>query len=513
LALLKIVAGLTGLPLDDIRKRAAIADRRRIFWIGVVSAVLGVLALAAFGFAGVNWWVQQEEAQRDRTIAEINAKLDTIKSAQAGPGREQAVTAAVTAGVTAAAAGDPRAQQAVELLKAGKSDEAAALYRAMADERAEKIKSDAKTTTADYRHAAAIAGVRDPKTARELYAKALGFDPDDRESLLWLAWFSKEAGDLAESDRAAQHLLTLAESDKDDHDTIWAHSILGDISVAHGDLLNAQDIYRDSLAIADRSAKSGPGNAGWQRDLSVSHAKLGDVLVAEGDLKGALKSYQDGLEIIDRLAKSDPGNTGWQLDLAVSHDNVGDVLTARSDFPEALSSRRSAHDIFDRLAKSDPGNSYWQRELSVSDNKIGDVLVSEGDLTGAVKSYRDALAIRDRLAKSDPGNVRWQRDLCVSNERIGEMYLRQGDREEARKAFERALAAYEVMLTRSPGDVQSQVFSVVPRLRLAGLDPPKARSYLEGALAILKPLADANRLDANRLNWIPEIEAQLAALK
>jgi hypothetical protein len=36
------------------------------------------------------------------------------------------------------------------------------------------------------------------------------------------------------------------------------------------------------------------GNAGWQRDLSVSHNKIGDVQRAQGDLAAALTSYRVG---------------------------------------------------------------------------------------------------------------------------------------------------------------------------------------------------------------------------
>ena len=83
--------------------------------------------------------------------------------------------------------------------------------------------------------------------------------------------------------------------------------------------------YRASLAIAERLAKADPGNAGWQRDLSVSHNKIGDVQMAQGDLAGALTSYRASLAIRERLAKADPGNAGWQRDLSVSHDKIGDV--------------------------------------------------------------------------------------------------------------------------------------------------------------------------------------------
>jgi tetratricopeptide (TPR) repeat protein len=96
---------------------------------------------------------------------------------------------------------------------------------------------------------------------------------------------------------------------------------VGDVQVEQADLPAALKSYQDALAIADRLAKADPGNAGWQRDLSVSQDKVGDVQVAQGDLPAALKSYQDGLAIRDRLAKADPGNAGWQRDLFVSDIN------------------------------------------------------------------------------------------------------------------------------------------------------------------------------------------------
>src|SRR5260370_76337 len=62
-----------------------------------------------------------------------------------------------------------------------------------------------------------------------------------------------------------------------------------------------------------------PGNAGWQRDLSVSHNKIGDVLSAQGDLTAALAAYLASLDISQGLAAADPGNAGWQRDLWVSY--------------------------------------------------------------------------------------------------------------------------------------------------------------------------------------------------
>ena len=104
-----------------------------------------------------------------------------------------------------------------------------------------------------------------------------------------------------------------------------SYNKVGDVQKAQGNLPEALKSYRDGLsyrdiAIADRLAQADPGNAGWQRDLSVSYERVGDVLVAQGNLPEALKSFRDGLAIADRLAKADPGNAGWQRDLSVSYD-------------------------------------------------------------------------------------------------------------------------------------------------------------------------------------------------
>ena len=106
-----------------------------------------------------------------------------------------------------------------------------------------------------------------------------------------------------------------------------------------------------------------------------------------------------------RVAEVDPGNAGWQRDLSVSYEQVGDVLMAQGNLAEALKSYQDSLAISDRLAKADPSNAVWQRDLSVSYEKVGDVLVAQGNLAAALKSYQDSLAIGDRLAKAEPGNA------------------------------------------------------------------------------------------------------------
>ena len=62
-----------------------------------------------------------------------------------------------------------------------------------------------------------------------------------------------------------------------------------------------------------------PGLAGFGL---VGRRRARQVQKAQGDPAAALKSYQDNLAIAERLAKSDPGNALWQNDLWVSFTKV-----------------------------------------------------------------------------------------------------------------------------------------------------------------------------------------------
>jgi len=66
------------------------------------------------------------------------------------------------------------------------------------------------------------------------------------------------------------------------------------------------------------------------------------VLVAQNKLTPALKDYRTGLSISERLAEADPGNADWQRELSVSHNKIGDALRAQGNLTQALESYRAA---------------------------------------------------------------------------------------------------------------------------------------------------------------------------
>jgi tetratricopeptide (TPR) repeat protein len=518
---------LSGAILDLL----ATADNRRI---KIRTAVIAVVVLLCM-LAGYLAWDRHVRNVESEAIAVLAKKSETTNETtlalvrqlvaqsqtQAAPGREQAVGAAVTNIATSAAEGDTRLQQALDLLKAGNIEDASKLLRTVADEKTAavaqaqaRIREDSKQAATAWRNLGAIAGLRDPKSAREAYARAVMLDPEDSRSLYWNGWFELKAGDLAAAERSYRQVLTLKQAEPDSRDAYGARLGLGDIEYARGRLGPALAGYRVAQASAEGMTKADPGNAGWQRDLSVSYNRIGDVLVAQGNLPEALKSFRDALAIIDRLAKADPGNAGWQHDLSLSYELIGEVLMAQDKLPEALKWFRDGLAIRDRLAKADPGNAGWQHDLSAAYSKIGEVLVAQDNLPEALKWFRDGFAIIDRLAKAVPGNAGWQRDVSVLNNKIGDMLVAQGNLAEALKSFRDGLTIIDRLAKADPGNAGWQhdlsvSYERIGNVLMAQDNLPESLKWFRDGLAIRDRLAKA---DPGNAGWQRDLSASYSQL-
>jgi tetratricopeptide (TPR) repeat protein len=348
----------------------------------IVPKLLRIALLVLVGtivFKGVQALIAPAPIDTRRVEQKLDEQKELIKqllaqsATRSVPGAEQSIGEAVAAAGQGAAEGDERMARALALLKESRIAEAEALFRAVAVDREAQAKQNARDAAIAYRNLGAIAGLRDPKRALDAYAKAIESDPDDLESLLWVGWLQIERGDLREAEARFERVLKLAMPEDQGWFIHWARLGIGDVRVARGNLPEALKAYRDGLAIADRLAQADPGNAGWQRDLSVSNNKIGDVLVAQGNLPEALKAYRDGLAIRDRLAQADPGNAGWQRDLSVSYSKIGTIFRKTGDGANALRALEEGQAIMARLTQMSPDNARWKQDLTWFNKEIAEL--------------------------------------------------------------------------------------------------------------------------------------------
>jgi tetratricopeptide (TPR) repeat protein len=156
-----------------------------------------------------------------------------------------------------------------------------------------------------------------------------------------------------------QRLLAL------DPDQVWSWIELGRLHETTGSLVEALTAFEAALAAARRTRD--------ERDESAALNDIGDVLVEQGNLPEALKSFRDGLAIRDRLAQADPGNAGWQRDLSVSHAKLAAVFRREGETAKALEVLRRARATMVHMTTLSPDNAIWKNDLAWFDRQIADL--------------------------------------------------------------------------------------------------------------------------------------------
>ena len=528
----KLVAGLIGVPLDEVRKRGEITWRRETTIRTLAGLSATILAVVAAYFLWYSSQMSQREVARDqqqqhqladatKQLVETKAiveKLLSISQAQAAPGRDQAVTDAVTATVAGAAQGDARLQRALEFLKAGKIASAEPLLRAVAADKEHTVSTAGKEAAEAYRNLGAIAGLADQKRAREAYGRAVALDPSDREALYWYGWLQLMAGDLSSADSDFNRLLAASLDAHDERGTYRAYLRLGLVLLRRGNLQAAHEQENQAYSVAKRGVDLNPTDGEWQRDLAVAYHYVGEVQNAQEDLAAALTSYQASLAMMDLLAISDANNPTRQRDLGVAYYFVGDIQRQQGDQPAALTSYQSSLATFDRLAKSEPDNALWQSDLSVAYDRLGTVQMDQGNLLAALTSYQRSLTILDRLAKSDPDNALWQYDLAIVYRNVGVVQKAQGNLPAALTSYQTSLATIDRLAKSDPDNAlwQYDLARVCENLADAYLktkEPSKARENFAAARAVIAGLV---KKFPDRAQWkldLIRLDQKIAVLK
>ena len=450
LALAKVVAGLLGLPSDDIFRRAERERRRQGRVRNGIIATLAILAVAAMGSAIYAW--QQLKTNEAFLTATLKTATEIVDAAVAQAEKYGVPRTATLSLLTKAEdlfdnmaeLGRPTPELSYQ--KAWMLIQFARNYATLGDTEKWKERAlEAHRLFDDLMH-------ESPQELR--YQEGLLAADNAVGDVLAAQGNLDEALRYYRDALAAVQRLAAA----DPNNVVWQQHLsvsygrIGDVLLAQGNFADALASYREDLAIALRLAAADPSDTGWQQDLAISYNKVGDALMAQGKIDDALASFRESFVIRIRLTKSDPGNAGWQYDLGISHERTGDALKAKGDLAGALASYEAKRDIVQRLVKADPDNTSWQRDLSVAYDKIGDMVMAQGDLSGALQSYQADLAIASRLAAKDPSNAEWQHDLSVTYDRVGDVFVAQDNFAEALLSYRAGLAIRERLVSLDPSN-------------------------------------------------------------
>ncbi len=420
LALLKLVAGLLGVDLDELRRREL--QRRNRRWATIT--VLSLAVMTATSLLALDATVQRGIAEHRRAQAEslVAFMLGNLRS---------------------------------ELEPIGRLD---------------LLDMLGKRVLAYYAS----------QNLRSLNASSL---ERRAEALQLIGNVYKQRGQLKEAlsayHQAEATTARLLASRPGDPERIYAHAqsvfYVATIAYKRGDMKRAEAGMRRYDELARRLVKADPANAKWQWQVENASTNLGIVLYTEHKYKNAVAILRQGVASAASLAHEFPDDTSKQTDLAMTRAWLADAQSSLGHFGEARRQRLMQRTIYRRLLRADPDNNGLRFSLATNERALATLAIDRGDLDDAATKLQSVIDLTNKLVKLDQTNTLWKDVNAGAWGTLGEVYYARGEFTAAAQAAKTAEGIARALLKMDSSVLDWQVLKAGIGLLSARLQAQKGR--------------------------------------
>jgi tetratricopeptide (TPR) repeat protein len=356
LARLKIVAGITGIALDELVQRDAQRQIRRVIAVSV-AALASTLLMGMLLVFALN---ARNEAEHQRAQAEglIEFMLTDLRLRLQSVGRLDILTSV--------------------------NERALGYYGEQGD--LSRLPSNSLERRARVLH-------------------AMGEDDQRRGD------FGPALSKFREAQRVTQALLA---DDPDDPARIFAHA-QSEFYLGYTDFLaarydNALPRFEAYLRLAQRLVRIAPGDPRYLRELSYAEGGICSLeLARKSNPAASLKACGDAMAAMEAVERATPGDRDVRRDVANRHAWMADAYVSADRTGDALAERRRQNAMLDALVAGDPKNIVYRQDWMLARYSIATVLRDLGEAGQASAAAGEARTVIDQLTVADPENEDWQK--------------------------------------------------------------------------------------------------------
>jgi len=407
LGLLKLVAGIVGVGLDELVQRDA--QRRLRGVMGVTAA--SVAAMLAMGVLTAFALNARAEAERERAKAEglVEFMITDLRTRLEGV-------------------------NSLEIMSAV-NQRALAYY---ADQDLKVLEPDSLVRRAAILHAMG----EDDETAGNLDLALAKFREANRTT----------AAVLAASPNDPERIFAQAQSE------FW----VAYIHLRKGEFAAAEAGFERYAGLADRLLNLEPGKARSEKEVAYAANNLGMMALRDrGDAATAEKTFLRAVKHFQAAGRLEPAEAGHRRDLANGYAWLADSQAALGHFDRARETRLKEQQVLLALSAAEPKNELYRRDLLGNALGLARIDLRQGRRAEGVRRLEEALAEARRLAAGDPANAKIAKQRIALGLFLAQARLVTGDRAAARPALA------ECPSETAQGDEELRDFCAVVAAQLA----------------------------------------------
>ncbi len=252
---------------------------------------------------------------------------------------------------------------------------------------------------------------------------------------------SKDQGKLAEAMEAFTNsrdvLAELYRRQPEDTDRLFelgqAEFWIGYVHWDLGDLAATEKSFTRYLDISEQLMEMDPGNAEWIMEMSYATGNMGWLEKSrEGANPEKILGYMEAsLDYNRKALMADPGNDDIRIALTDSHADLADAYLKVCGLGDALINRMRNVELATGFYDVTPGDSNLKEDLAYALAGLGNVQRQVGMTEQSLMQFRESERLLDDLSIQDTSNLyyRWQKLLRTKNIAVLQVYT--GEKEAA----------------------------------------------------------------------------------
>lgn len=404
MGLLKIVAGMLGVGLDDLVQRDAQRRQKRLRMV-VAASLIGMTVTSSLAITSV---LARNEARDQRREAEglVGFMLGDLRDKLEPLGRLDALDA-----VGARALAYFEKQDKGELSDEGLAQRARALT--LIGEIA-NTRGDLDGAMKRYREALASTGEalrRSPDNPQRMF--------DHAQNIFWVGYIAWQRGDTASAEVSFREYKRLASQmmSIDPANQKWqlegnnADTNLGRLILDQRRYSEAAVIFQRSLTRAEVLAAASPRDMSYQKALVEALAYHAEALEKAGLLEESLAQRERQVTLIERLRSRSRSDVELARKAMAAHRALGRVFAMRGEIVAGLAHARASSALADALLRTEPDNTEWLENGAHAHLDFAELLLVTGNTEQAAAEVRSGCASAGRLLERDRTVVSWNNKL------------------------------------------------------------------------------------------------------
>lgn len=507
LGLLKIVAGLLGVGLDDLVQRDHLRRQRRLARIAalalagmIIATVLAIVALTARDAARD----QRREAEGlvQFMLGDLRDKLQPIGKLDALDGVGSRVLAYYSK------------QDTSELSDSGlmQRSRALSLMAEVAYVRgnlpvAQRLYGEAMDGTAEAMR-------RDPSDPQRLF--------DHAQNVFWTADIARQRGQVRQAEQGLREYKRLADAmvALDPNNMKWrmeqqsADTNLGVLLLEQRRFGEATRQFSLALQTLEALATADPRNGDYQKSMTESQTWLASALTAQGRLQEAAAVRHRHVAALERLLSA-TGDVEYQQKLVSAERYLAELYRFGGRIEDALIHSRRAVEHSRALLSRESQNSRWSYFAARARMTLAQNLLDAGRTDEAAAEVASACLVAQRLIATDSNMQRWravQRDCLLTRARIA---LAVGDAQRALGLARQAVDSARSVRSSDPVEdryAAAEAYRLVGDIRAQRGDAKGAEAaWLAGLQAIPTGVAEQPKETAERAMLLKRLGRQAEA--